>query len=1003
MADESEVGKKYWMTLEERDGEAGRQPSEPETLSDSAASLLEKASRLKVDRAGFLKLAGFSFAGAALSGCASRAAHKAIPYLVQPEEVTPGEATWYATACGACPAGCGALAKNRAGRPIKLEGNPGHPLNRGGLCALGQASLLGLYDSHRLKGPRVGGKDTDWTSLDRAVLEELGRLRSKGGSVRLLSRGVTSPTLRGRMEAFLSGFKDARLVEYDPLSVSSLSAAYETTHGTRLLPRFRFDKADWIVSFGADFLGTWISPVEFQGQWAYGRRLEGGETRFSRHLQVESTLSLTGSKADERWVASPGGVVLVLAHLARLLGAPLEGLAACPAPEPKMRALARGLEGRRGRSLVVCGDNQPEAQVLCAWINHRLGNEGTTLDLKRASLQARGDDKALAVLLKEMREGKVSALLIHDANPVYELPEGPALAGEMGRVPLVLSFAGSLDETSSLARFVCPEPHWLESWGDSEPVEGLLGLRQPAVRPWRDSRPALESLALWSGHPAGALDQLRARWHREVHPHAGGGASFESFWNKTLREGWVETGGGGTPGAFRQPDFAALSRSMPGGDKGLELLLYPTVGLRDGRHAGNPWLQEMPDPVTKISWDNHASLAPDTARALGLDEGDLARLELADGTALELPVHLQPGQHGSCVAVSLGYGAQASRRFAHVGPRWLLEGTSVGPDGLVGGNAFPLLGRDGAGLSFRRAGLKVAGTGGRRPMACAQVWQTLSLPANLAPEGGALQPFLREMTLAHYLTDHSKPRPEEDASLYSPRRFPGHRWAMAVDLSACTGCSGCVLGCQVENNIPVVGREEMRRGRGMHWLRVDRYYSGSTEDLEVAFQPMFCQQCGKAPCDPVCPVAATATSEEGLCQQVYNRCVGTRYCEVNCPYKVRRFNWFDYPHEDPTQNLALNPDVTVRTRGVMEKCSFCVQRILGAKDLAKREGRELKDGDIRTACQQSCPSGAIVFGDLDDPDSRISRMRRDGRAFRVLAELGVEPAVTYLSLVRNRA
>ncbi len=954
---------------------------------------------MTMDRAGFLKLAGFTWAGFLIG---KSNVHKVVPYLAQPEEVTPGEAIRYATVCGGCGAACGVLAKDRAGRPVNLEGNPDHPLNRGGLCAAGQASILGLYDDERLAGPTIAGKGVGWDALDGALRSELDRVAKAGGAVCVLTHTVVSPTLRGRLETFLAGFPGGRHVEYDPLSASAILDAHAVSHGRRILPRYRFGRADLTVSFEADFLGTWISPVEFTRGFSEGRRLDGRRTRFSRLVQVESRMTVTGSKADERWMVAPEESPLVVAHLARLLGASVGTLPPCPVSPASLRDLALDLERHRGRSLVVSGDNRLETQVLVNWINARLGNYGTTLDLVRPSLQRQGRDGAVTDLLADMASGKVAALIVAGANPVYELPEGARFADLFRHIAVSVDCATGQDETTALARFVTPDLHWLESWGDAEPVRGMMSVRQPAIQPMGHGRAFLESLAAWSGRPATALEQVQAHWKREVFPRRRGGGTFDTFWNRALDEGCVETdtGAAGSP-TWRESALRMPVRA-PRGPTGLALVLYAKVGPLDGRHAGNPWLQELPDPVSKVTWDNYASMAPDLARRLGVKAGDVVRLTCDGAAPVLLPVQVQPGQHPGCVAVALGYGAVSSRRFSRIGPQWLQGGPTVGADGLVGVNAAPLLHRRGGEVVFQREGLVVERTRGRRELACTQAHESLAVPDRLVPQGGARQPLVREMTLAEYRAPSQEAKVERPASLYAEREFPGRRWGMAIDLTACTGCSACVVACQVENNVPVVGRGEVQRSREMHWIRIDRYYAESRAGVDVVHEPMLCQQCGNAPCESVCPVSATVTSEEGLNEQVYNRCVGTRYCNNNCPYKVRRFNWFNYPREHPRENLVLNPDVTVRSRGVMEKCTFCVQRIQAAKADSARTGTPIKDGTIRTACQQVCPADAIVFGDLNDPRSRVARLAADRRSFRVLGELNVRPAIAYLALVRNR-
>jgi molybdopterin-containing oxidoreductase family iron-sulfur binding subunit len=1008
MADESP--KRYWLSLPQRDAygppAAGDEFPEPPPVGAG------------FDRRDFLRAAGFAFAGTMIAGCGGgplpRApVQRALAHTHQPEGLTPGRACDYASTCAACTAGCGLLVKTRDGRPIKLEGNPEHPLSQGGLCAVGQASLLGLYDSQRLQHPLRDGRQATWAEVDRDIRARLDEVRRQGKAVRVLSGTVTSPTLRWQIGRFLAGFPGARHVVYDPLSCSAILDAHEQTHGVRVMPRYRFDWADVIVSFDADFLGTWISPVEFAAGYAAGRDLEGNPPRLSYHVQFESRLSLTGAKADVRVCVAPGEISLLMTHLAWRLaaraGVPFEtaGIEAAPVPAELLDRLAEKLWQARGRSLVVCGLQDVPAQVLCNFLNHLLGSYGTNADLALPSSQRQGSDAEVARLLRELREGRVGALFVLDSNPVYDLPGGDELVNLLRRVPLVVSCAERLDETAAAARFVCPRPHFLAAWADAEPVAGVICAAQPTLAPLGETRPVLESLAGWLGTPQSAYTLLQQFWREHLLPRQDAACDFQVFWDQSVHDGFARVSAPRVEArAFALAAVLPILRAERPPAEGFALVLYPKVGMLDGGHAYNPWLQELPDPITKATWDNYACLAPAAASRLGLVEGDVVRLEADGAPALELPVLVQPGQHDQAVAVALGYGARASARFADVGPHWLEARPTLGPNGLVGVNAAPLLSWAGNTLRGVRGRVRVVRTPRRHELALTQAHHTIAVPARLAPPGQQRRPLIRETTpdgLALGWQAEPAPAHGQHADLW-PEDHPvtGPRWGMIIDLHACTGCSACVVACQVENNVPVVGKDEVRRAREMHWLRIDRYYSGDGRDVDVAFQPMLCQHCGNAPCETVCPVLATVHSAEGLNQQIYNRCVGTRYCANNCPYKVRRFNWFDYPHEDALQNLVLNPDVAVRSRGVMEKCSFCVQRIQDAKLEARRRGEDLEDGAVQTACQQSCPAGAIVFGDLNDPESEVSRRMRDPRRYRVLAELNVRPAVGYLGLVRNR-
>ncbi len=977
--------------------------------TDGGPSALDVRARLALDRRDFLKASGFALAFA--TGCSRSPLEHAVPLLHADPESVPGTATWYASTCAACTAGCGVLGKSRDGRPIKLEGNDLHPLSRGGLCAVGQASLLELYDSRAARSPIWHGESSDWSTVDAEIGVVLQRAAEQGLPVRLLTGSLHSPSDLAAIERFAAAFTDFRHVMYDPLSSAAMLDAHDAVFGIRTLPRLDFARARVIAGFDADFLGTWISPVEFTAAYGSGRSLEGEAPDLSFHLQAEARLSLTGSNADERVLLHPEETAWALRELAALVAdrsdrSPRAAAALRPSgnrPEWIAR-LADRLWDARGESLVVSGSQSLRAQLLCCLVNELLGNYGATLSLERPSYQRRGDDAALAGLERELEAGAVEVLLIRGVNPVYDLPTGERWKGWLAQTALTVSFARSVDETAGAVGGVCPEPHFLEDWRIAEPVAGHLSVTQPLINSRGNTRAFASSLAAWAGHPATSLEWVCEVWAAQVAPRAGAGV--DANWEEAVRRGQIDVEAGAPQ--LRPFDFAALegvlapvARPQP---VATTLLLYPKVGMLDGSHAHNAWLQELPDPITKVSWDNYASLAPETADALGVEDGDLVELSAA-GVALELPAHLQPGQHPGVVAVALGYGREGTDRFHGVGPDWLEARPTVARGGTVGRRANDWLRWDDGHLRPDGQSVSIRPTGRREPLAFSQTYGDLEVPERFRPAGGERRPMIQETVLPAFLRDRSAGKPHGhhfDGNLWSEYPEGEHHWAMAIDLSACTGCSGCVIACQVENNIPVVGRDEVRRRRDLHWMRIDRYYSHRDDGVDVFHQPMLCHHCDNAPCESVCPVAATVHSEEGLNQQVYNRCVGTRYCANNCPYKVRRFNWFEYPRPDAEERLVLNPDVTVRSRGVMEKCSFCAQRIEGAKIEAAGAGRELEDGDFQTACEQSCPADAIVFGDTTDPESRISKALRSQRHYRIFEELNILPSVGYLRVVRNR-
>ena len=946
--------RKYWRALDE---------SEAKTEESSSGFA-------DFSRRDFLMTAGFSVAAVAVAGCQRAPIDKVIPYLNAPENIVPGRAYWLASTCHGCPAACGVLVKCRDGRPIKLEGNPEHPISKGGLCAVGQATVLELYDSTRLGGPLAGGKAAQWRSVDAAIETKLRDAKR----VRVVSSTLASPTASAVIGKFLDRFEDGKHVVYDALSSSAILDAHEQTHGLRVLPRYRFDRADVIVSFDADFLGTWISPVEFTRGWSERR---SATPSMSWHAQLEPRMSLTGSNADQRLRILPGEIGAILSYL-------LGDTTNAPVNPIVLDRIAQRLRDAHGRSLVVCGSASVADQIAVNRLNQTLGNYGTALDLGAPSYQRQGSERDLALLVEELRRETVDALFVLSCNPVYDLANGHEVATLLKGVPLVVSFAERVDETASHAHFVCPDHHFLESWRDSEPVAGLFAVTQPAIAPLGETRSCLESFSAWSGTAASAYDLIRQE-RRALD------------WDKTLNDGFAVTGAAPlvSPSFVSGPKPAAILAGAPAPGH-FALVLYPKPAMLDGRHAHNPWLHELPDPISKVTWDNYAAISPDTAGQLGIKDGDVVRVTASNGASVELPAFAQPGQHDRVVAIALGYGRLGTDRFGRLGPKWLLRRTLLNPGEPVGRRAVQLTGD-----------VMIAKSGAFRPVASTQLHNTMSLPPELAGKGLTRPPVVEETTLAAFVKNPHAGAGEEhhepaDASLWSEHARGPHQWAMAIDLTRCTGCSACVIACQAENNVPVVGKDEVLREREMHWMRIDRYYSGASGDVDVVHQPMLCHHCGNAPCESVCPVLATVHSSEGLNQQIYNRCVGTRYCENNCPYKTRRFNWFDYPHDDRLQNMVLNPDVTVRSRGVMEKCSMCVQRIEDAKIEARRLGIAVADGAVQTACQQSCPAVAIVFGDLNDRKSRIAAARLDPRHYMLLEELNVKPSVGYFRLVRNR-
>lgn len=734
-------------------------------------------------------------------------------------------------------------------------------------------------------------------------------------------------------------------------------------------------------------------------------------------------MTLTGSKADRRMVVSPadlGPTMAALAdRLARRAGHRFETHDELPpgVTSNLIDEIAAALWSARGRALVACGSEDPALQRLAILMNELLGAYGATLDLAHPSLQRLGDDTSIGRLVHEIRNGAVDVLITAGVNPVHDLPEGDALAAALARVRVHIAVSERLDETASLARYLCPPPHPLESWGDYQPVLGTLCLRQPTTGPVGDTRSFNSSLAAWAGSPLDARELLLRHWRGQVFDPRQDGASFQAFWDRSLRDGWSSRGGSRIAGRYLDDTIVPSAPLTAGKEPGaLVLVGYPSVALMDGRQAYNPWLLELPDPVTKTTWESCASLSPARARALGVSDGDLVQIAPALETesapesktghaSIEVPVVVQPGQHDDVVAVPVGFGQSVTRRFAGIGPAWIgAEPEAIGA-GLVGANVTPLLGRLPTGNSVAPTLVRVTAIGRSRELARTQErhWLKSDGAGGWATDGA-------EVLIRHARTDlkllsirsaGAEARHTERRVLPAEPEYVEPRWGMVIDLDACTGCSACVVACQAENNTPVVGRDELRRHREMHWIRVDQYYLDGERGATLVHQPMLCHQCGHAPCETVCPVLATTHSSDGLNQQIYSRCIGARYCMNNCPFKVRRFNWFDYRHDNPIENLVLNPDVTVRSRGVAEKCTFCVQRIQEARLAARLSGAEPADGEIVPACAQTCPASAMTFGDLNDPASRVRQRSGSGRAYTLLDALGLQPSIRYLAIIRR--
>jgi MoCo/4Fe-4S cofactor protein with predicted Tat translocation signal len=1008
--------KRYWKGVEElrNDTQFVKNANTEFNNATSAEDLLGD----NPQRRDFLKTMGFGLAAVSLAACEAPV-RKAIPYLNKPEFTFPSISDYYASTYTDGGDWAPILVETREGRPIKIEGNPASSITKGGTTARVQASVLSLYDIDKLKGPKRGETDIDWATADKEIINLLNTVAGRNGGIRIVTNTIISPSTKAVIADFVARYPTARHIQYDVNSVSGLIQANQASFGQAVIPSYRFDQAQTIVSIGADFLGTWIAPLEFTRPYAETRKVGATKKTMSRHYQFETLMSMTGANADYRGTYKPSQEGLVVAALYNKVASKVGGTAIAGVSATEVEYLdkaAADLVASRGRSLVVCGSNDPNVQIVVNALNSLLGNYGSTIDLGTPLNYRQGNDGQMNAFINEAKSGAVQAVLFLGSNPVYDHPRGAELGEALGKMALSVSSADRADETASLCKYITPAPHNLECWGDAEPRRGSYSIMQPAITHIFKTRQYQSSLLTWAGKPSDFQAYLKSYWRSNLFGQASGAGSFESFWIQTLNDGLFEPnkGGAASGGTFNSgvlsvAGAAIAQRYRP--TNNIELALYQKVGIGSSSDANNPWLQELPDPVTKATWDNYATVSQKTAKEKGWAQNDLVSVSIDGKTAIELPVLIQPGQADNTVGVAIGYGREKAGR----------AGTGVGK------NAFPLVGITNGYLTFANTNAKVERASGTREIAQTQTHETVM----------GRRAVLQEATLAAYVKNKAagsyKPKvetsegpvPAADISLWNGYGKPNHSWGMVIDLNSCTGCGACIIGCNSENNIQVVGREEVIMRREMHWMRIDRYYSSDGEEgdykaLEVAsanpevtFMPMLCQHCSNAPCETVCPVLATTHSTEGLNQMTYNRCIGTRYCANNCPYKVRRFNWFkyfdndnfDYHFNNDLGKMVINPDVTVRSRGVIEKCSFCVQRIQEVKLTAKKERRRPHADEVQVACAQACPTNAIVFGDMNNPESSISKIlatELESRAFHVLEEINVRPQISYLTKIRNK-
>lgn len=1015
-------GKKFWRGLDHIvDSEKYNELAEKEFVN---SPFVEGEGDSSVARRDFLKLMGASLAMGA-TACIRRPTQNIVPYSTRPPELVPGVANYYTSTLYDGGSGYGVVVKTREGRPIHLSGNPNFPSNKNGVSARAHAHVVSLYDPDRLKGPKkrkASDKDfhkrfwddITWEKLDDAVVEVLDK-----GKVAILTNSIASPSTQLVIDDFLKGI-GGQHYQWEALNVGATLEATQKSFGRTGSARYLVNKAKFILSVGSDFLHTHPQSVDLSRQFAEVRK-PGAE--MTKLVVMEGNYTLTGANADTRirvQNSNYADVILALAYEIVSQGhskyasnssiksvlSKFSGTANRLGIEADLFAkIAEDLWMNRGKSLVLAatefqGPEAVEAQIAANFLNSLLGNEGKTIDGSNIINECCTSSNAnLNQLIKDIDSGKVKTLIVHGTNPVYSLPKSSGFEKALEKLDMLLYTGLYHDETGDKANFLVPTHHALEAWGDAEFESGVYAVQQPTIRPLYKTRAFEESLMNWAymleksnariEKAENFYQYLRNHWRDSISKKAGrGGRDFESFWVHTLKTGVYNTSASKRSSAsarnFKTSALSAISPQTFSGD--FELVLYSKAGIGNGEYANIPWLQELPDPVTKVVWDNYLNISLKTANQLKLKTGDVVELTAGD-TKMRVPVLIQVGQHDKVVSLAVGYGRTRGGKVCRG----------------VGVNAYEFAKVKDGEISYQGISASIKKTGDEHELANTQGHHYM--------EGRSI---VIEATLESYLKDKSSgihrhellinKKTGDYVNIWPEKEYKGHKWGMSIDQNACIGCSACVVACQSENNIPVVGKKYVIEGREMHWMRIDRYYSGEVANPDAYFQPQLCQHCDNAPCETVCPVAATSHSDEGLNEMTYNRCVGTRYCSNNCPYKSRRFNWFAYtlgrrPEDTPKE--AYNPDVTVRSRGVMEKCTFCVQRIHEAKHKAKYEKRELKDGDITVACEASCPTNAIVFGDMNNPNSRVAKLHTDPRSYKVLEEVYAEPAVRYMTKIRN--
>jgi MoCo/4Fe-4S cofactor protein with predicted Tat translocation signal len=968
------TGPEYWRSLEELAGSDDFQEALHREFPKGASEWVDS-----VSRRGFLKVMGASLGLAGMTGCVRLPLEPIVPYVRQPENVIPGRPMYYATASTLGGYASPLLVESHLGRPTKIEGNDQHPASMGGTDIFAQASILGLYDPDRSQTVMSMGDVRSWQAFLSAIRGPLSAQKAlQGAGIRILTPTISSPTLADQLRNFLKIYPQAKWHVYEPVNRDNVLEGAKLAFGQPVETRYDFSKADVIVSLDADFLyAGFPGNTRYIRDFASRRNPDSGN--MNRLYVIESTPSSTGAKADHR---VPMRAADALGFM-RMMGQP--GPLAHPQYSPAMlaeferaHAIGDALRQAVGRSVVVVGDHQPGAvHAVAHYVNQSLGNVGKTVFYSDpVDENPINQMDSLKDLVADMNGGKVDLLIVLGGNPAYDAPADLNFAEALksGKTPLRVHFGLYQNETAELCQWHVNATHELEAWGDARAYDGTVSIIQPLIAPLYNGKNALEFVALLSGHAdATGYDLVRAYWQRQ---HTG--ADFEQFWRKSLHDGWIE-GTTYTPRALT-PKLAETVGGFSD-PNAVELNIRRDSTIYDGQFSNNGWLQELPKPMNKLTWDNAVQIGPAMAQRLNIKTEDVVELEL-NGKRITGPVWIQAGHPDNSVTITLGYGRKRAGRV----------GTAQGFDSYaLRTSSAPWI----------ATGVTIRKTGDTYKLASTQGMQSMD-----TPDGGH-RPLVRETTLEEYRKEPNFAQEDEPApglTLYEPYPYKSedYAWGMTIDLNSCVGCNNCMLACQSENNIAVVGKEQVVIGRHMHWIRVDAYYQGDRDNPKAFFQPVPCMQCENAPCEVVCPVGATNHTTEGLNDMVYNRCVGTRYCSNNCPYKVRRFNFLLFQDwETPQYKMMRNPDVSVRSRGVMEKCTYCVQRISERRIDAEREDRKINDTELQTACQQSCPAGAIVFGNINDPNSKVSKLKAQSRNYSLLGELNTRPRTTYLAEVRN--